>query len=273
MTALYRLMLLAPLGALAFVGACGPFPGYERYEPPPEERGQQGDKPGHAQGESHDHAGQDAEHDHAHPHSGDEDREHHAHAQPDAQPALSGDQWSRRSQKGIRIVQTGEKGVYYIIDTERRLCFFRSGNAVAPVDCGALPEARELLGDEVAEPERAPAEEPAEDAPIRDESIVDSLPEADPDERDVKKLPPPDLGKAPSADEKRRFTLAYVSIFCAQREGAPIEPARAIEKEGLSMDRYAQIEGWMATDAKVWRALRAAAVASCPAKTPERASR
>lgn len=158
-------------------------------------------------------------------------------------------------------IRTDRKNVYYIVDRERRLCFFHNGGAMATVDCASIPEARDLLGEEPAGEEPAPAA-PPEEAPAAQPLDSDDPPEAT------------GLGATPSADEKRRFTLAYISIYCANASGDTTSPEEVIRTNGLTADRYSQIEGWMAGDKRVWRALTNAARNACPssgeAPTPPR---
>ena len=157
-------------------------------------------------------------------------------------------QRTERQESSLVKVQTGRRGSYYIVDRERHLCFFRSKGAMAAVDCSQIPEAAELLGvhEEGTQQHEAPAE--SEPAPASD----DQSEQAD-----------TDLGERPSADEKRRFTMAYISLYCAQDAGHDDALEQHVTQQGLTLDRYSQIEGWLASDAKGWRTLTSAARNAC----------
>ncbi len=209
----------------------------------------------------------------------------------DHEPAMDGHA-PQSGQQPIRIVHTHRADAYYVIDPNRRLCFFHQGKAMSPVDCALLPEAQDLVRRPAAE---GPAEEPrtasssrryeeaSEDEPVEPEYADDDPvePEPEPEPEPVGEVepetpaPPPapvpidkpkpaDLGPTPTDDERRRFTLAYIAVTCDGRKGGTVEPAKHIAEANLTLARYSQIEGWFASQDKAWRSLTLAARAACP---------
>jgi hypothetical protein len=183
------------------------------------------------------------------------------------------------------LVETDRPGAFYLVDPATRRCWFQEGGHSRGVDCARVPEAAQLLGEQRAALEtRAPAAEPtrrpltarapepvvAPGAPAPRPEVVERLPAAP---RHVPAVKPDsaaprrdlDLGPVPSAQEKRAFTLAYIAVYCDRREGGQADPASLIAAQGLSLQRYGEIEGWQASDPVAWRNLQAAAASACSA--------
>ena len=185
---------------------------------------------------------------------------------PGYYPEPRPEQRARSSRQIVRI-KTDQPGTYYLIDVKRRLCFFQTKGAVATIDCAQIPEAKNLIGETTSSAPAAtmhPQPHDGHDTASRPPDPADDRSTEAPQPR----AKSPDMGEAPSVDEKRRFTLAYIAIFCARASGDTTAPTQHIEREGLTVQRYSQIEGWMASDPRVWRALSSAARNACP-RTPE----
>ena len=168
--------------------------------------------------------------------------------------------------EGVVVVRTGNPDMRYLIDTQRRLCFFQTRSALAAVPCSSIPEAATALGTgDGASPggpggvsRRAPTAPAAPATPAAPAPQTAPSPDATP-------APPAasDPRAAPTAAEREHFERAYVRIFCDRREGRDTEPAQRIEAEGLSVERYTAIESWAARDERVWRELTRNAVMGC----------
>ncbi|MGM0574566.1 MAG: hypothetical protein ACQEXJ_02360 [Myxococcota bacterium] len=134
----------------------------------------------------------------------------------------------------VHVIELGREDIYYVVDARRGLCFLHEKEAVAQVDCEAIPEAREILGLDVPGP-------------------------------DADRAPPVASG-GPSPEERERFRQAYTEIFCAKRRGDAVDPREALSRAGLDRAQYARIEGWLASDEARWRRLTASVLEACPAE-------
>ncbi len=130
----------------------------------------------------------------------------------------------------IWFVETGDRMSYYVVDGDRRLCFFRHREAMTQVDCrDVVPAGGER---EVS---------PGSEEPTREEV---------------------DEPRSPF-DETVAFAKAYAEVLCSARAGQAPAPGSAAERHGLSLERYAEIEVRIRKDPKAWRSLRTRAAASC----------
>jgi len=179
----------------------------------------------------------------------------------------------------MQIVDLGERDTYYLIDRTRRLCFLHHQSTVTEVDCGKIPEARDLA----ASPSGPRATPPPATTPERGVTrrYVHEDDEGDEHHSDhghddwndgeddwdqgqgghpepSQPAPAPvDRGdvRPPTPDELTRFEVAYTEIFCDRRDGADVPPRSRIEGQRLSVERYGEIEEWWAGDQAAWWAL------------------
>ncbi|PIE66007.1 MAG: hypothetical protein CSA24_01120 [Deltaproteobacteria bacterium] len=187
----------------------------------------------------------------------------------------------------MQIVNLGSPDTYYLIDRERKLCFLHHKTTLTPVDCARLPEARDLVAptptptrpryDSYAPPPApapvpapapapaaapAPAPAAAPGTPLAPAPTPQPLPAPEPAPA-LTPTPPPSTAGAPTPEELTRFEVAYFDIFCDRRDGADTAPRLRIEGQGLTVDRYGEIEAWWASDQKAWWTLTNKARRAC----------
>lgn len=167
----------------------------------------------------------------------------------------------------VEVVELGRADTYYLIDRERRMCFFIHKETSARVDCASIPEGRDVQPREGDEP--PPAIIPAPSAP--------SAPPAPPSEgvtrRYVEPTPPapkpaapqpqPASDDSPTADELARFEAAFGQIACDRRQESLVPPRTRVEAQGLTLARYSAIEAWATADERGWRMLVSRAYREC----------
>ena len=188
---------------------------------------------------------------------------------PAGTPSPATSQAPAPARSGVIVVKTGDPEMRYLIDTQRRLCFFQTRAALATVPCSSIPEAAAALGAQggggaASSPQSSRGPAPTTPARLGPATTPDPTPRprAEPSE-----APQPagatDPRSAPTAAEREHFERAYVAIFCDRRAGDTTEPAQRILAEGLSVERYTAIESWSARDERVWRDLTRKAVLGC----------
>ena len=151
-------------------------------------------------------------------------------------------------------ISAGRKGAYYLIDRNRRLCFFQHGDALTAVDCEGIEEARDLL--QATEPRsHASKRYPQRVRPDQEERTPNPITQP------TRTMAP--TQSAPSKEEKDAYTRAYTEVLCLSRSNQEFSPREIIAKHGLATKRYTEIEGVLARDRKAWALLTRTARAAC----------
>ncbi|MFT7581712.1 MAG: hypothetical protein ACI9MR_003390 [Myxococcota bacterium] len=267
----FRVALISGLGVAFGAAACGPMPGLVT-EPPPRPESSRTVQDKDDQPDARDRAQQTQAIDRK-----DEPRRAGA-----AEPASDDD---------IMVIQLSGADAYYLLDRRRGLCFMHHRDTTTGVDCNRIPEAKGFI-DGTPDPEATPGESSVEyersryqgddgvvrrTAPESDTPpvkpgpgssvTVTPLPAPDP-RRSAQPTPAPAPKEAPeitvpSPQELTRFETAYFAIFCDRRTGGEVAPKTRIEAEGLSIERYTEIEGWWASDQEAWWQLTNKARRAC----------
>jgi hypothetical protein len=152
---------------------------------------------------------------------------------PAATPASS----PSPSQRGARVIELDPDSAY-IVDDARGLCFFRHKAALAPVDCARVTQP---APEQPAPAQPAPRTEPA--------PPVQPAPAAQPARF--------------TADQLRRFELAFTAIFCDSVAKTATPSETRLREAGIDGPTYDAIETWTADDDKRWVELNARASSAC----------
>lgn len=269
-------------GMVASIAACGPMPGYVPDEPedraprerpaPPDEREHAPDPRDEGAGEHEDDAppavgpgssveyGDDTRDTPAGPPASPAARRPAVDAPPAPAPAVE------TSRGGLQTIPLGDPKTYYLIDRNRGLCFLFHNDSMTEIDCAKIPEARDLVPAAAPAPAAPTPPAPAPPAPappaVRRGPGVPT-PSTRNDGPPPARVAPVVPSGSPTPDELVRFEAAYIDIFCDRRGGATTPPKMRIEQQGLSVERYGDIEEWWASDQTAWWSLVNKARSAC----------
>lgn len=137
-----------------------------------------------------------------------------------------------RADDDVVIIDRAPPHSYYLIDTQRRLCFLQEGRAVTPIRCQEVPGAASYVTNLDAASELGP--------------VLARAPVA-----------------AASDDARSRFEAAYIDLYCARALGDDRSGPEILEIYRLDMESYARQEALIAADHDAWSWLQTIARDGC----------